>query len=596
MAHPTRFPFPMVKVIVKDGPQAGDIFELPVGTHCVGRASNNNIVLKEPSVSGKHLEIVVESTDEVHFRDLGSTNGTFSGEARVSDGEWFPGTSLRLGNVTLSFESSLEGSVGESHSRARQEVLDQPSSSPLFKIAGLFLVLGGGYFAYQEYVVGNQDNGEPLTRSNASPVSEGGVVEESFDLIDNLGEFRDVEAWQLDESLEIRGGVCSALQGGRARLNQSFSLNNSVLGIWGASDGTVRAEIQWGDENDIDRPVSTWVSAPIDEQGQELALPTRATWFKVILRFSENSSLQKLIIASPQEGVAKTKSGLVGSFKYEAFQGNLSFFEVGGEHLVSLNAHSGTWELGDQSFSWQPGDDRSFTVSVSDFYLSDVDVQAFVLASGGPVLPSTASSINNPAGFLCGTAVERFYFDFDGAVVLSGGLKEMSVEGGSRCEIFWDIRKPLTEASRLMQEIKSSLNQGDEKSLLSACSVLLRKYPLRVEDVEQALNLSRETLSRGKRELVDLQRRASSAMFVGASAVMIDLDELAQDLMSRYESTDIAVEAENLSLLMTEMSSQREKENMQRDNAYRLRVQNALKGSYGQLHLWLSAQEELKWD
>ena len=73
----------------------------------VGKDAANDVVLDDPFVSGRHLRL--ERRDgRWHVRDLGSTNGTFLGGARVVDAELPAGQLLRLGDCEL----ALDGDVG----------------------------------------------------------------------------------------------------------------------------------------------------------------------------------------------------------------------------------------------------------------------------------------------------------------------------------------------------------------------------------------------------------------------------------------------------------------------------------------------------
>src|SRR5688500_8878276 len=50
----------------------------------LGRAPDNDIVLQNPAVSGHHCVFDLKGLAEVHVEDLGSTNGTFVNNTRVS--------------------------------------------------------------------------------------------------------------------------------------------------------------------------------------------------------------------------------------------------------------------------------------------------------------------------------------------------------------------------------------------------------------------------------------------------------------------------------------------------------------------------------
>jgi pSer/pThr/pTyr-binding forkhead associated (FHA) protein/uncharacterized membrane protein YhaH (DUF805 family) len=61
----------------------GTVFNLDGAKISIGRDSENDIILKEPSVSGFHANIFIEN-DDAFFIDLGSTNGSYLNGKKVS--------------------------------------------------------------------------------------------------------------------------------------------------------------------------------------------------------------------------------------------------------------------------------------------------------------------------------------------------------------------------------------------------------------------------------------------------------------------------------------------------------------------------------
>jgi FHA domain/Protein of unknown function (DUF3662) len=74
------------------------------GTLVVGREAGASLVLADPRISRRHLEIV-ESAEGVHFRDLGSSNGTLLNGERCSEGELHCGDLLELGDSELGVDA-----------------------------------------------------------------------------------------------------------------------------------------------------------------------------------------------------------------------------------------------------------------------------------------------------------------------------------------------------------------------------------------------------------------------------------------------------------------------------------------------------------
>lgn len=66
----------------------------------VGRSTNADVVLEDPTVSFFHLEM--QGTDRgIHIRDCGSTNGVFFGSAQMARGWVQDGAVLRVGNTQI---------------------------------------------------------------------------------------------------------------------------------------------------------------------------------------------------------------------------------------------------------------------------------------------------------------------------------------------------------------------------------------------------------------------------------------------------------------------------------------------------------------
>src|SRR5262245_45631697 len=72
----------------------------PGTTVTLGRTSQSDVQIDDPSVSRRHCEI---SFDEgvLRVKDLGSVNGTFVNERAVQDAEAHAGDAIRLGGAIL---------------------------------------------------------------------------------------------------------------------------------------------------------------------------------------------------------------------------------------------------------------------------------------------------------------------------------------------------------------------------------------------------------------------------------------------------------------------------------------------------------------
>jgi len=95
----------MPRIVVTNSALAGTAHELDGKWATIGRADGNTFQIVETSVSGRHCEVRVRG-EELVVRDLLSTNGTFIGSQRISEGVLKAGQTLRLGDVELRFEAS----------------------------------------------------------------------------------------------------------------------------------------------------------------------------------------------------------------------------------------------------------------------------------------------------------------------------------------------------------------------------------------------------------------------------------------------------------------------------------------------------------
>jgi CheY-like chemotaxis protein len=84
---------------------AGSVHELGESWATVGRGDGNTFQIVESSVSGKHCEVRLRG-EELVVHDLLSTNGTFIGGQKITEGVVKLGQTLRLGDVELRFEVS----------------------------------------------------------------------------------------------------------------------------------------------------------------------------------------------------------------------------------------------------------------------------------------------------------------------------------------------------------------------------------------------------------------------------------------------------------------------------------------------------------
>jgi pSer/pThr/pTyr-binding forkhead associated (FHA) protein len=89
-------------VLVTEGPLRGTTIQLNQNSVLIGRSPEATLVLDDDYASGRHARIYPED-GAWYVEDLGSTNGTFAGQQRITDTplKLDIGTTLRIGTTVL---------------------------------------------------------------------------------------------------------------------------------------------------------------------------------------------------------------------------------------------------------------------------------------------------------------------------------------------------------------------------------------------------------------------------------------------------------------------------------------------------------------
>ena len=92
-------------IFLPDGTQAA--VELTADELSIGRLPENDIVISDESLSGRHARILVRD-GVVVLEDLGSTNGTFVNGSQIQEAALVYGDQLQFGAIVAEFQSGEE--------------------------------------------------------------------------------------------------------------------------------------------------------------------------------------------------------------------------------------------------------------------------------------------------------------------------------------------------------------------------------------------------------------------------------------------------------------------------------------------------------
>lgn len=98
----------MAKVILMYGKKVLDTFELHQGDMKIGRRPDTDIVIDNMAVSGEHANIFTIGEDSF-IQDLGSTNGTYVNNKRVTKHHLRHGDLITIGKHSMSYVNEGQG-------------------------------------------------------------------------------------------------------------------------------------------------------------------------------------------------------------------------------------------------------------------------------------------------------------------------------------------------------------------------------------------------------------------------------------------------------------------------------------------------------
>lgn len=117
----------MAKVILMYNKKVLDQFDLPQGDMKIGRRPGSDIVVDNMAVSGEHANIFTIGEDSF-IQDLGSTNGTFVNNKRITKHHLRNGDVVTIGKHTLNYVNENETKPAEDF--AKTVIIAPPSGGP----------------------------------------------------------------------------------------------------------------------------------------------------------------------------------------------------------------------------------------------------------------------------------------------------------------------------------------------------------------------------------------------------------------------------------------------------------------------------------
>ncbi len=591
----------MARIEITSGNDAGRVVELAAGTHLVGRHPSSALQLAVDSVSGRHLQLTIQPDDTVHFKDLGSTNGTFSGGTKVMEGEWFPGSELKLGNITVKLldpavmggpatapaaDAAEADADADLHARARQAAMSGKRKSGLGMLL-LLVVLVGGAGGTAWYLYSQPD--EIADGSGTTATGEGVQVVQS-DLIQDLGLFaeEDAGAWALPDGVEISGETLRS-SGGQKRvaLVQDFDLMSSALQFQAnVNGGSAFAMVEWGSGDSEDG--TTWFSSDLASGGSTLALPEEAEWFRLAVLLQGSVQLSGLKVeAADAAATADNHENrqLIHS------GGNMILRYGSAGDLLRARSAGGSWSVVGGGLEFTPASGAAVSLDVGEAAASEGPY--LILSQGGPVGAASGVIVDESPGLLIGGGARRFLVHFEQPAKVTARDGSASIQGSGKISLTWDLSEALNRSSRLARQIENASDDQNTAQLLANCSELLRDWPLNDEKVADALRLVRESMQAGRQSLAQLEREKADAAFLQSISDLEELEQVASKLAADYVGTDLEelAQAQAADLKLTAELLRQAQEVAAA--TFRKRLSTALANTYPLMADWLRREEAL---
>jgi len=120
------------KLIAVSGSVSGKEFQISGDIASIGRNADNDIVITDSTISGRHARLLAVRGGRWKVEDFGSTNGIKLNNKKVSEGQLSSGDVIHLGNVKLRFDDGQAATVA---TQAVPDVAEQATRASIPPVA-----------------------------------------------------------------------------------------------------------------------------------------------------------------------------------------------------------------------------------------------------------------------------------------------------------------------------------------------------------------------------------------------------------------------------------------------------------------------------
>lgn len=579
----------MIRIEILNGPEAGRVAEFGPGAHLVGRHATAALPLPGSTVSGRHAELIVAADGSVRFRDLGSTNGTWSGGLKVAEGEWFPGSELRLGDVRLRLLAEDEAAAGadaggdEVHQRALAQALGSKRRGGPLVFLGL--VVASAAFAAWFFLSG-QDAPAPESGLVAAADAGASGPYQPTDLLGGAGEFDEeaAAAWQLGPGLGVGGGALRGAAEGAQRAVLVRRIEPSECGLRltaEAASGRVWPLVEFGVDG-AEQATGVWAGAALGDSPVELALPCEQVgWYRLVLLVEGGATLRAL--RAEEVSAAAVAERAEGSWTLVRDGGNL-LLDQRGAGVLRATGSGGAWRIAGGGLDFETAPGAWLRLRETDDHL------LLILSDGPPVAAHGGGEVAQATGLLL-RGLSPLWARFDAPVRVIGGPDGLLFEDAPSFHLSWDLQVPFQESSRLARLIQQAERERDHATLLGAARELVNRWPLDEEQVATAESLRAGAVATGRAELAALEQAVAEAVFLEAEDEMLRVAGLAEALAARFPATEVGREAGRMAQDLRGQAAEVGAARTARQAAYRARLLAALREAYPVLAAWISEED-----